>query len=337
MLSLTAAALAQQGGLTQMRFTQPLTLQPAKSMTMVWGSEERANTHKAYDQHRPSVCCFPNDSGFVVVWESNMQDEDAAGIFAKVFDAEGRNITGDIQVNTYTSGNQEFPDVCCLPDGSGFVVVWHSYGQDGSDAGVYAKIFNLTGGNLTGDIQVNTYTSNDQAYPSVSCFPNGDFVVAWQSYGQESADSYGVYAKIFDSSGNNKTGEIHVNTYTDYDQKFPSVSCFPDGSGFVVAWDSYSQDGVDTGVYVKIFDSSGNNKTGEIQVNTYIMNYQDRASVCCLPGGGFMVAWESNGQDTSGYGVYAKMFDSAGHEETGDMRVNIYTDTDRLLEWLVSQ
>lgn len=242
---------------------------------MVWGSEERANTHTTYDQHRPSVCCFPNDSGFVVVW--------------------------------------------------------HSYAQDGNGYGVFAKVFNSTGGNLTVDIPVNTYTSNDQAYPSVSCFPNGDFVVAWQSYGQESAGNYGVYAKIFDSSGNNKTGEIHVNTYTDYDQEFPSVSCFPDGSGFVVAWDSYGQDGVDTGVYVKIFDSSGNNKTGDVQVNTYIMNYQDRASVCCLPGGGFMVAWESNGQDTSGYGVYAKMFDSAGHEETGDMQVNTYTDTDQQL------
>ncbi|MHA1261706.1 MAG: hypothetical protein ACTSSA_06340 [Candidatus Freyarchaeota archaeon] len=94
-LSLTAAALAQQGGLTQMRFTQPLTLQPAKSMTMVWGSEERANTHTTYDQHRPSVCCFPDGSGFVVVWHSYAQDGNGYGVFAKVFNSTGGNLTGD--------------------------------------------------------------------------------------------------------------------------------------------------------------------------------------------------------------------------------------------------
>jgi hypothetical protein len=44
-------------------------------------------------------------------------------------------------VNTWTTDWQTNPSITSLPNG-GFVVVWQSNGQDGSDFGVYGRIFN---------------------------------------------------------------------------------------------------------------------------------------------------------------------------------------------------
>ena len=43
----------------------------------------------------------------------------------------------------------------------------------------------------------------------------------------------------------------------------------------------------------------------EFQVNTYTDNGQIYPSVAALSGGGFVVIWESDGQDGSGSGIYA--------------------------------
>jgi hypothetical protein len=47
----------------------------------------------------------------------------------------------DFKVNTWTTDYQGIPSITSLSNG-GFVVVWESYGQDGSAYGVYGLIFN---------------------------------------------------------------------------------------------------------------------------------------------------------------------------------------------------
>ena len=49
-------------------------------------------------------------------------------------------------MNTYTNRNQGAPDISGFNDG-GFVVVWESYGQDGSSWGVFGQLFNPDGSN----------------------------------------------------------------------------------------------------------------------------------------------------------------------------------------------
>ena len=41
----------------------------------------------------------------------------------------------------------------------------------------------------------------------------GDFVVTWESYGEDSSD-FGVYAQAYSSSGAALGSEFRVNTYT---------------------------------------------------------------------------------------------------------------------------
>ncbi|MFB0561135.1 MAG: hypothetical protein ACETWM_07960 [Candidatus Lokiarchaeia archaeon] len=368
-LSLTTATLINQSDLTAPLIINNTHQQSTpKSLNIKWGPEKLTPTNTTLNQLHPSVCCFPNGSGFVVAWESeqtgdsdiyvklfdssgnNLTDdilvntyttdlqfrpsvcchsdgsfvvawvgngaEDDVGIYAKIFNSTGQNQTDDIFVNTNTYHNQGDPSVCCLPDGS-FVVAWVSLHTDDSE--IYFKLFNSTGYNTTDEIRVNTYTTGSQYFPCVSCFSNGTFIVAWSGEGQE--DSFGVYTKFFNSTGHNQTDDIQVNTNTAGLQHLPSVCCFPNDTGFVIAWHSKHTENWE--VYCKLFNSTGVSTTDEIRVNTNITGTQLHTSVCCRPDGSFVVAWE--GAQTGDYDIYAKIFDSSANSLTDEIRVNDYT------------
>ncbi|MFB0563775.1 MAG: hypothetical protein ACETWM_21470 [Candidatus Lokiarchaeia archaeon] len=200
-------------------------------------------------QNFASVCCFPDNTGFVVVWNGRGVGDDW-GIYAKVFNSTGFNQTDDILLNGYWYDLQQFPSVCCFPDSSGFVAAWQSAGIESDGRDIYVKVFNKTCFNQTDDIKVNTNTTGDQESPSVCCFSNGYFVVAWQS--EPTVDDWDVYVKLFDSSGNNLTDDIRVNIYTTNEQLDPSVCCFPDSSRFVVTWFGEGQGETLTGVFFRM-------------------------------------------------------------------------------------
>jgi hypothetical protein len=79
---------------------------------------------------------------FVVTWRSyDHQDGDYAGIFGRRFDPAG-NSTGEFQVNTYTTGWQEWSSVSMDAAGN-FVIAWQSEdGEEGDgETGIIAQRF----------------------------------------------------------------------------------------------------------------------------------------------------------------------------------------------------
>ncbi len=50
----------------------------------------------------------------------------------------------------------------------------------------------------------------------------------------------------------------------------------------------------------------------QFQVNTYTTGNQKDASVAMDSAGDFVVAWQSNGNDGSEYGVYAQRYNASG-------------------------
>ena len=86
--------------------------------------------------------------------------------------------------------------------------------------------------------------------------------------------------------------EFRVNTYTTNNQFAPSAAMDSTGD-FVVAWNSYLQDGSLDGVYAQRYNAAGVAQGSEFQVNTYTTSYQERPSVAMDSAGDFVVAWES--------------------------------------------
>ena len=288
-----------------------------------YGPEFQVNTYTNAGQQDPDTCVF-DDGSFVIVWRSNGSDDGhASGVFGQRYSGSGAALGGEFQVNTYTLNSQFDPSVCCASNS--FVVAWTSFQEDASSDGVFGQRFSTSGAFIGSQFQVNAYTAASQGEPDTCCQEDGRFVVVWRSGGPQDGDDYGIFGQAFASGGAPSGGEFQVNTYTTQDQDSPAVCC--DGSGgFVVAWRSQAQDGSGSGVFGQGFSAPGVPDGAEFQVNNFTTLGQYRPDICCGPGGGFVVAWDSgDGQDGDSGGVFAQVFSAPGVEVGGEFQVNTYT------------
>ena len=205
------------------------------------GGEFQVNTYTTNAQYLPAVAAAPNGN-FLVVWTS-LAPQDGAGsaVMGQRFDAAGVRQGSEFRINTYTTSAQFEPAVSA--DGNGnFVVVWTSP-QDGHPiyTAVAGQRIDASGAFQGSEFQINTYTTSTQSHPSVAADEKGNFVVAWDSFGQD-VYSYGVFAQRFDSSGTRQGSEFLVNSHTFGSQLAPAVAAAPDGD-FVVVWSGDGQDG----------------------------------------------------------------------------------------------
>jgi hypothetical protein len=100
-------------------------------------TEFQVNTYTASSQNYSSVVGL-SDGGFVVTWSSIGQDGSGIGVYGQRYSVTGARVGSEFRVNTYTASDQDGPRVAGL-GGGGFVVTWHSFGQDGSSYGVYGQ------------------------------------------------------------------------------------------------------------------------------------------------------------------------------------------------------
>jgi hypothetical protein len=76
-----------------------------------------------------------------------------------------------------------------------FVVAWNGPG-DGSDSASFAQRFSASGARRGAEFQVNTYITGQQTRSSVASDALGNFVVVWDSVGQDGS-SIGVFAQRY--------------------------------------------------------------------------------------------------------------------------------------------
>jgi hypothetical protein len=291
-------------------------LAPAVARAQVpLGLDFQVNVHTIDHQWTPAVAASES-GGFVVAWESFGQDGDRHGIFARRYDASGAALGSDFQVNTYITSDQL--DSAAAADAAGnFVVVWHSYGQDGQGWGVFARRFAANGTALGADFRVNSYTSGDQRYPAVAAARDGRFVVVWS--GRGAGDGAGVFGRRFDATGAPSAGEFRVNSSTPNDQAYPAVAALTDG--IVVVWNSV-QAVAGRDVLGQRYDELGFPQGTEFRVNTVTTGNQSYPVVAADPAGNFVVAWIAN--DGHGSGVFAQVFQGSGVAAGTEFRVNTY-------------
>lgn len=275
------------------------------------GNEFRINTYTTTSQSKPSSAAL-NDGGFVASWtSSDGQDGHNSGVYGQRYDANGDTQGVEFKVNTTTNSDQGVPSTATLNDG-GFVVIWMSDGQDGSDWGIYGQRYDASGVVQDAEFRVNTYTTSYQNDPSVAALTDGGFVVTWTSEGQDGSLT-GIYGQRYNALGIAQGEEFRVNSYTINHQLLPSVTALING-GFVVVWRSDAQDGDGMGIYGQRYDSGGVAQDAEFRINTHTTSDQENPSVTALHDGGFVVTWESWGQDGSLIGIYGKRYDASGNE-----------------------
>jgi hypothetical protein len=267
------------------------------------GAEFRVNSYTTSVQKFPSVASDAS-ANFVVVWNGAGLGDDY-GIFGQRFDGAGAPQGAEFRVNSYTTSSQDVPAVASDAGGN-FVVVWHGrQGPGDTYDGIFAQRFDSAGVPQGAEFRVNTYTRGAQRLPSVASNTSGNFVVVWQSRGQD-GPNFGIFGQRYDSGGGALGDEFQVNTYTTADQSNPSVASDASGN-FVVAWVSPGQDGDSYGVFGQRYDSLGVAQGDEFQIASYTTGFQNAASVGATGDNRFVVAWESE-HDGSRLGVFGQRF-----------------------------
>ncbi|MCT7973618.1 S8 family serine peptidase [Laspinema olomoucense] len=293
------------------------------------GNEFKINNSTNNLQWNPSVTGL-SDGGFIVTWGSTNGGESGFDIYGQMYDNLGNVVGNEFQITTSSSGASSRSSVTGLGDG-GFVVSWVSAESDG---GILAKRYDKNGMSLGNPFPVHIASTQTmyQDGLSITSLTDGSFVVTWASDKYDD-NSFDIYGQRFDMNGEITGNSFKINTYIAGSQLLPSVAALTEG-GFVVTWHSNGQDGSSWGVYGQRYDSMGNPLGEEFKANSYTDNFQRNSSVTALKDGGFVVSWNSNGQDGSSLGVYGQRYDSSGTPLGNEFLINTETNNSQHIPYL---
>ncbi|MEO7973483.1 MAG: hypothetical protein ABIU84_07825, partial [Thermoanaerobaculia bacterium] len=138
----------------------------------------------------------------------------------------------------------------------------------------------------------------------------------------------GVFGQRFDASGAPAGVEFLVNSTTAGDQYVGDVAMAADGS-FIVVWDSFSADYLESDVLGQRFSALGAKVGAEFPVNSTTVDYQKSGQIAVAPSGAFVGVWASVNQDGSGSGIFGQRFDANGVPAGAEFAVNSATEGDQ--------
>jgi hypothetical protein len=242
------------------------------------------------------------------------------------------------------AGDQVHPDVAVKP-GGGFTV-WQDNITDGDGWGVSTMQLNGTLSGSGSSFRVNVQGTGDQENPRVTLLRSGGAAFVWQG-GPKGFQH--IYARFLSASNTWLTGDVMVNTSTNYFQITPAVTTLTNGN-VIVVWASYNEASAGSmqDVYGRIFSPAGTPVTGEFLINqfdpannpNYAFN-QRAPAVAALVNGGFIATWVSEQERTQAnianpaggtpstavtfpsVDVYARSYGSSGTAQGNEFLVDV--------------
>ncbi len=171
------------------------------------------------------------------------------------------------------------------------------------------------------EFRINGTTAGEQAQPSLARLADGGYVAVWSSGGDWSGAGATILAQRFDADGVAIGGETAVDLQPAAARSYPRVAAL-EGGGYVVTWAASPATGTNTpyDVHAQPFDAAGSPVGGDIVVNSLTAGhqYQPARGLAGLAGGGFVVAWDSDGDPAAGGGAahgggaWMRSFDATG-------------------------
>jgi len=223
----------------------------------------------------------------------------------------------EFQVNDKTTYDQKNA-VTAMDESGNFIVVWSSYGQDGSSNGIFGRLFDPNFYPLVEEFQINTTSSGNQAEPAVAMESAAGFVVVWQGPGLIEDDQEDIFAQRLDPNGLPIGGEFRVNSYTQDQQLLPSVAVSDNGTSIIVWESDNTPEQSDKSICGQLFDSNGVKIGPEFIISAESSVYR-YADVAADANGNFAVVWLD---DRSSNSVMAGLFDLNGVPRTDIFQVN---------------
>jgi Ca2+-binding RTX toxin-like protein len=294
--------------------------------------EFRVNAVAEKDQILPDVA-LDADGDAIFVWQSEGQQGSGSDVFARRMNAAGTLQNTDFIVNITSERPQRLPAVSMNGNGD-FLVTWQSQHQDGFSWGIYGHEYLADGSTLGSEFLINERVEGPQTSPSVASNASGRTLVAW--LGNDSTHLPSLLGHRYDMPNVpgadpdlfSVGGELLLTHYQGLEE-MPPAAAMNASRESVVAWVSYAEDGSGTGVFAQMLNSSGAPVGSRISVNSFTAGNQGAPAVARTPDGRFVIAWQSEDQDGSGYGIYAQRYSAQGVPEGLVFQVNSTIDGDQ--------
>jgi hypothetical protein len=288
------------------------------------GPEQHLNTTTANRQDWPAIGMAWESTDSFVAWSEPTGDR-PSGILGRV--VAGTPMTPETRISQDLTYTKEAPAVSANRRASAYVVVWHSLGQDGFYGGIYGRRISLSGELVGDEFRVNSYTAGSELVPDVAMSYDGSFVVTWLS--MTGIGHEGIYAQRYDRNFQPVGDEmevINLGRLGDLDiyAVQPAVAIDPAGN-FVITWAIGTSTEVNADVYAQRYRADGTPVGTVFRINSYTSGRQSNADVDMDTQGNFVVAWQSEDQDGSSYGVYGQLFDGLGNPVEDEFQVNEFT------------
>ena len=185
----------------------------------------------------------------------------------------------ELQVNTFTRGDQMSPDVARFPDGH-FVVVWGDLGD--SPVGVKGRLFQAFGAPASGEVLLaRSDTFSSYSPPHVAALPGGGFAVVW-------GDFHNVYLRRFDREAQPLGDPVVVNGVGPEWNARPDVAADTAGN-LAVVWVRYGYP--DDPVLLRRYDAAGAPQGDPVKVTQTIMLDRTLPRVAVNDSGSVLLSW----------------------------------------------
>ncbi len=289
-----------------------------------------------------SLTSAGNEGAFALDGDGNIVLVGAQGngtnavIVAQRYNVENE-LTEAFEVST-GGVNAANPTIAMAPNGN-FVITWEQVnpGNGGAGRDIFARRFNADGAIDESAFQVNTTTQANQEKPIVAIAPDGStFSISWESGGGNAFG--GLYAQRYEFNPRQPIGdEIKLDPEINAETKAVAIS--PDGT-LAIAYSNENNPQNSSDIFVKRYSRDGTllNPEETAPINEYTQGIQSSAAIAPNAQGDFIIVWQSESQDGSGYGIYSKGL-SAGvsegeepEEEVPTLAELIITPTEDTLE-----
>lgn len=164
----------------------------------------------------------------------------------------------------------------------------------------------------------------------------GDFIVVWADLDNEAGtpSSSGVFARLFNASGQPKGPAFLVNAERAGDQLLPQVAADSQGR-FLVVWQggyfydgnnvSPGGDGDGPGVFAQRFDRTGKRLGTSFRLNRTVAGDQLTPNVAMTPSGDFVAVWQDCTPRCSE--LHVGRFTAEGQHKGKDLKIPVLTAT----------
>jgi len=164
-------------------------------------------------------------------------------------------------------------------------------------------------------------------FPEITSLSNGNFVICWHDWHLFEDNQYTIYVQVFNESGEKIGRESIIETRNEdgilnywptYEPHVYRITSLSNGN-FIICWESYGYHEFEPGIYVQIFNESGEKVGNKIQVTTFQEIWANSCpKIATLFNDHFVVCWKG----LSEKGIFAQVFDETGEKIGDEIQVN---------------